>query len=178
MSSLEHWQRGPVEGIGPLLQPAAHALLQALDDVAVAVRGLTTGEVSLSPGGAASLAFHLRHLAGSTDRLFTYARGESLSAGQREALRREQSTEGTVSAEALLDEFRRTVVACLGQLRATRESTLLERREVGRQRIPSNVLGLLFHAAEHAQRHAGQVVATARIVRGLQLVGGEARHPD
>jgi hypothetical protein len=40
---------------------------------------------------------------------------------------------------------------------------------VGRARLPSTVFGLLFHVAEHTQRHAGQAITTAKIVRGLGL---------
>ncbi|HSA55913.1 MAG TPA: DinB family protein [Gemmatimonadaceae bacterium] len=168
MSAPEHWLRGPIAGIEPLLQPVAHALRQALDDVEGAIAGLTPDEIGLGPGGAASLAFHLRHLAGSTDRLFTYARGESLSGAQREALRAEEAREATPDAGALLAGVRATIDRALAQLRATPASALLSPREVGRARLPSTVLGLLFHAAEHAQRHTGQIVATAKIVRGMR----------
>lgn len=168
MSAPEHWLRGAIPGIEPLLQPAAHALRQVLDDVEAAVAGLTPGELARSPGGAASLAFHLRHLAGSTDRLFTYARGASLSEAQREMLRAEQTPEAAPDVDALLTALRATIDAAQAQLRATSSSVLLTPREVGRARLPSTVIGLLFHAAEHAQRHTGQIIATARIVRGTR----------
>ena len=42
---------------------------------------------------------------------------------------------------------------------------VFETRWVGRKRIPSNVLGLLFHAAEHMQRHTGQLLVTAKVLR-------------
>jgi uncharacterized damage-inducible protein DinB len=162
--ATEHWLRGPVPGIEPILQPAAHALLQCLDDVQAAIAGLSPEEFARSPGGAASVAFHLRHLSGSIDRLFTYARGEPLDTAQREALRREQSAEAPDPA-SLMSALRATIDAALAQLRATPASGLLAPREVGRARLPSTVLGLLFHAAEHAQRHTGQIVATAKVVR-------------
>lgn len=178
MSATEHWLRGPVDGIDPLLQPAAHALLQSLDDVQGAVDGLLPEELALRPGGCASLAFHLRHLAGSTDRLFTYARGESLRPEQREALRAESQADPMATAPALVEMVRHAYMAALEQLRSTPASALLDKREVGREGLPSNVLGLLFHAAEHAQRHTGQVIATAKVVRGLRLGSAEARHAD
>lgn len=178
MSATEHWLRGPVDGIDALLQPVAHALLQSLDDVQGAVDGLRPEELELRPGGGASLAFHLRHLAGSTDRLFTYARGESLRTDQREALRGESAPDPTASAPELVGRVREAYQVALTQLRATPSSALLDRRDVGRERLPSNVLGLLFHAAEHAQRHTGQIIATAKVVRGLRLISAEARHAD
>ena len=98
------------------------------------------------------------------DRLFTYARGEALSAAQREALANEKAPD--VSADAatrLLAAFDDMVDRAIAQLRDTPESVLTEPRHVGRARLPSTVLGLLFHAAEHTQRHAGQVATTARI---------------
>jgi uncharacterized damage-inducible protein DinB len=114
------------------------------------------------------VGFHLRHAAGSLDRLFTYARGEALSPEQRAFLAREAEP-GTPPAEAadLVAAFERQIDLALAQVRATPESTLLEPRGVGRLQLPSTVLGLLFHAAEHTQRHVGQIVTTARVVQGL-----------
>ena len=86
VSQPEPWLRGPVPGIPTLLQPVAHAFLLAMEDIEVAVSDLTVDQLWLEPGGAASPGFHLVHLAGSTDRLLTYARGEALSASQRAAL--------------------------------------------------------------------------------------------
>jgi uncharacterized damage-inducible protein DinB len=127
---------------------------------------LTIDELWTSPGGVASVGFHLRHLAGSTDRLLTYARGAALDAGQRTALAAESAVgDPRPSAAHLLSAWRAAVEAAVAQLAATPETTLTDPREVGRGKLPSTVLGLLFHAAEHASRHTGQVVTTARIVR-------------
>lgn len=167
MSAPEHWLRGPVAGIDPRLQPAAHAFLQARDDAIRAVAGLTPPELAMTPGGAASIAFHLRHLAGSIDRLCTYARGEPLSDAQRDALRREQEPDPAPDLDALVRGVEGAIAAALAQLAATPSHDILAPRAVGRARLPSNVLGLLTHAAEHAQRHTGQIIATAKIVRGL-----------
>jgi hypothetical protein len=87
----EVWLRGPVEGIQPLLQPAAHALLQVGEDVLPIVRDLTPAELWARPGGAASIGFHLVHLPGSLDRLLTYSRGETLSSDQLAALAAERT---------------------------------------------------------------------------------------
>ena len=162
----EHWLRGPVEGVPALLQPAAHALLQTLDDVEAAARDLTNDQLWRTPGGASSIGFHLMHLSGSTDRLLTYARGELLNDAQKAAARAE-SNPPVVEAATLLDDVRRAFDAALAQLRATPPSSLTDARAVGRAGLPTTVIGLLFHAAEHSQRHAGQVVTTAKVVRGL-----------
>ena len=148
-----------------MLMPAAHALLQTVEDVAGAVAGLTPDQVWQTPGGAGSIGFHLMHLCGATDRLLTYARGERLNDGQKAALAAETNPPRR-DAAGLLAEFRATVDAALAQIRATSAAAALEPRTVGRAALPTTVLGLLFHAGEHSQRHAGQVITTAKIVRG------------
>ena len=165
MSNPEAWLRGPVEGVPTQLQPVAHALVQALEDVERAAAPLSPEELRARPGGAASVGFHLRHLAGSTDRLLAYARGEQLSPEQLAFLRAEEEERGA-GAEELLAGVREAVERALEQLRATPGATLDEPREVGRGRLPSSVRGLLYHVGEHTARHAGQVVTTARVVRG------------
>jgi uncharacterized damage-inducible protein DinB len=145
--------------------PVAHALVMAREDVEAAISPLSEDELWARPNGAASAGFHALHLAGSLDRLFTYAHGEQLSDEQRAALEREKSPP-PLSANELVRDVHATIDRALAQLRATDERTLLEPREVGRMNLPSNVLGLLFHAAEHTQRHVGQVVTTAKVVRG------------
>jgi uncharacterized damage-inducible protein DinB len=168
MASLpEPWLRGPVDGIPSLLQPAAHAFLMSIEDCEAAVRDLRPEQVWVEPDGAASIGFHLRHLVGATDRLLTYARGEALTTEQKAALSGERMP-GEPAAEAawLIAAWRAGVERALAQLAGTPEATLLDRRGVGRAQLPSNVLGLLFHAAEHASRHTGQVVTTAKMLKG------------
>lgn len=162
----EFWLRGPVPGFPPLLQPVAHALLQAREDAERAASPLTVEQLWTRPGGAASAGFHLRHLAGSLDRLLTYARGEALSEEQLAFL----ATEGEpgappAQAAALVALVDGQVERALEQVRHTPEHTLLEQRRVGRAGLPSTVIGLLFHAAEHSTRHAGQLITTARVVK-------------
>jgi uncharacterized damage-inducible protein DinB len=167
MTNPEPWLRGPLPGIPPLLQPAAHAFVMSREDVTAALTGIAVEQLWIEPGGAASLGFHVFHLSGSTDRLLTYARGETLSPAQRETLTRERSL-STVRPplEDLLQSWHRTIDAAMQQLSSTREDALLERRLVGRAQLPSTTLGLLFHAAEHASRHTGQIVTTAKVIRG------------
>jgi uncharacterized damage-inducible protein DinB len=163
----EAWLRGPLPGVNPWLQPAAHALVQAGEDAERAARGLTTEELRMRPGGAAAAGFHLRHIAGVLDRLLTYARGEQLNEAQFAALRAEgELGEPPAEVDVLLRDLHAAIGHALEVLRSTPESTLLEPREVGRGRLPSTVLGLLSHAAEHAQRHTGQLITTVKVVRG------------
>ena len=161
----EAWLRGPVEGIDAYLQPAAHALVQAREDLELATDGVTVDQLWLRPNGAASLGYHLRHLAGSLDRLLTYARGAQLDDGQQAALKAELDPgDPPDDARALVEQTRRAIDAALAQIRTTRAEELLEPRAVGRKALPSTVLGLLFHAAEHTTRHVGQAITTAKIV--------------
>lgn len=166
MAAPEYWLRGPVEGVPALLQPVAHALLQARADVERAVHELPAERLWARPGGVASAGFHLQHLRGVLDRLFTYARGEALSEAQLAALAREgEPPADGGDAAALVAAFARQVDAALAQLRQTAETSLTDARRVGRQQLPSTVQGLLFHAAEHVQRHTGQLLVTVRVQR-------------
>jgi len=169
MPRVEAWLRGSVPGVPPLLMPAAHAILHAVEDADRALESLTPAEIWTRPGSAPSVGYHLRHLAGSLDRLLTYARGAPLSEAQRASLRGERDAGDLPLDRAALQALVRSAAdAGIAQLRATPESTLLEPRGVGRQQLPATVVGLIFHAAEHAARHAGQAITTARIIRGLR----------
>ena len=166
VTAPEPWLRGPVPHVPALLQPAAHALLMAREDIDAALTEITGEQLWLAPSRIACLGFHLAHLAGSTDRLLTYARGEPLTDAQRAALIREgRIAEIRPPLGVLLGDWHQTVTAALHQLAGTDESTLQEACLVGRARLPSTVLGLLFHAAEHASRHTGQIVTTAKLIR-------------
>jgi len=155
-------------GIPSALQPAAHAFVMAREDVANAVDGLTAQQLWMQPGGIAPLGFHIAHLIGSTDRLLTYARGETLSEEQIATMKAEKMlSETRPSLDSLLAALEKGIDAALRQLASTTEQSLGAPRLVGRAQLPSTVLGLLFHAAEHAQRHTGQVVTTAKLVRGM-----------
>lgn len=164
----EAWLRGPLDRIPAYLMPAAHALVQARDDLRKAVDGLSAAELWSRPGGAASIGFHLQHIAGSLDRLFTYARGGPLAPEQIAAMKLE-GIAGTPPASAgeLLEGLSAAVERALQALPTIPAGTVLDLRAVGRAQLPSSVLGLIFHAAEHAQRHTGQVITTAMILRGL-----------
>lgn len=159
------WLRGPIPGIPALLQPVAHALVDADEDTRKALSGMTAEQLNRRPGSAASAAYHVKHAMGSLDRLFTYARGESLSAEQTAALAAEKTLhERTFEPGALAAEFSAAIRRAHEQLRATQESELLTVRLVGRAQLPSNTIGLLVHAAEHTARHVGQLMTTAQVL--------------
>lgn len=161
----EAWQRGPVPGFDPLLMPVVHALIQAQEDLQRLVSSVPAEHVWQRPGGAASIAFHVSHTGGALDRLFTYARGETLSDIQRADARAEgKAADPPATLAALVAEVNATIERAFDQLRATTVDSLLDERKVGRAGLPSNVLGLLFHAAEHCTRHAGQAITTAKVL--------------
>ena len=165
----EVWQRGPVPGYPSLLMPVVHALLQVREDLDRLVADVPAEHVWVRPGGAASIGFHLRHTGGALDRLFTYARGEALSTEQRQALAAEEPREGSMpSLRAIAAEVNATIDRALAQVGNTLPETLTDERRVGRAGLPSTVLGLLFHAAEHSTRHIGQAITTARILTGTR----------
>jgi hypothetical protein len=161
----EFWLRGPVTGVPVALQPVAHALLQSLEETETALAGLDPAHLWVRPGDAASAGFHVLHMAGSLDRLLTYARDEALSTTQSKELAAEASPTTVMDTARLLGLLRSRVEAALAQLRATDPASLDEARAVGRAGLPSSMRGLLCHAGEHTLRHAGQLVTTAKIVR-------------
>jgi hypothetical protein len=152
--------------------PAAHALLQTREDIERATAGLTPAQIWTTPSGAPSIGFHIQHVTGSTDRLLTYARGERLDAAQRAALAAE-SGDDRPALGALLAGLGLAIDAALAQIRATPADSLTAPRTVGRAALPTTVIGLLFHSGEHAQRHAGQIVTIARIVRSIDGRGAK-----
>jgi uncharacterized damage-inducible protein DinB len=162
--SEEAWLGGPLDGVLPHLMPVAHALVQAARDVEP-LADLETAALWARPAGVASVGFHLQHVVGVLDRLLTYARGEPLNEAQKSALRAEgQPGEPPADAGGLVRKAREAVARALHQVRATPAESLLAARAVGRQQLPSSVLGLLYHASEHVTRHVAQATTTARIV--------------
>lgn len=162
-AQLEVWLRGPVPGVIPELQPVAHALLQALEDAEAATADLEPEAMWTSVGGLATVGFHLRHLAGSTDRLLAAARGAELTEAQQQALERERGHEPD-PLEVLIANLRSVVDSGLAQLRATRAADLPTPRALGRRRVPTTTGDLLHHAGQHAARHSGQIVTTAKLL--------------
>lgn len=160
----EYWMRGPVENIPALMQPVAHALLQSRDEVFEMMLDFPQELLWQKPAGIASPAFHLQHLTGVLDRLFTYAKAERLNEQQLAYLSSEGKENTAITKDQLLDSFKLQVDAALKQLAVTDEKTLADFRGVGRKQLPSTVLGLLFHAAEHTMRHTGQLLVTVKFL--------------
>src|SRR4051812_17688789 len=165
MAKTEWWQRGPIEGVPDVLQPVAHILLQVRESVEELVEGLREDEWNARPAGVASAAFHVRHMSGVIDRLFTYARGEGLNEQQFAALKAEGAELRASDVPGVLQALGERVDSALNELRSVDVATLGDFRPVGRSQLPSTVIGCLVHGAEHAMRHVGQLSVTTRIVR-------------
>ncbi len=164
----EVWQRGPLQSIPPLLQPVAHALLQAAEEVQNLTAGFADKTLWERPANVASPAFHLQHLTGVLDRLFTYAKGQSLTEQQLQYLAAEGDPAQThMDTNQLVDLFNRRVEISIAELSGVDESTLTEARTIGRKKIPTTLVGLYVHAAEHTMRHVGQLHVTIKILKGM-----------
>ncbi|MHB8209316.1 DinB family protein [Mucilaginibacter sp.] len=163
-SKPEVWLRGPLGGVPALLQPVAHALLQAREEINELMADFPDALLWERPAGMASPGFHLQHMAGVLDRLYTYAKGEQLNQQQLDYLAAEgKNTSVTVSQ--LLEHFNRQVDIAIKRLSETDEATLTEVRGVGRAKVPSTVIGLLVHSAEHTMRHVGQLLVTVKVIK-------------
>jgi uncharacterized damage-inducible protein DinB len=165
MASTEWWQRGPIEDVPAVLQPVAHILLQVRESVAEMVDGLTEDQWNRRPAGVASAAFHVRHITGVIDRLFTYARGQALSAEQLAAIQLEGAPLAIANVRGVLEALTHQVDTSIAELKAIDVARLGDFRGVGRAQLPSTVIGCLVHGAEHAMRHVGQLSVTIRVVR-------------
>jgi len=159
----EAWMRGPISGVDPLLAPVLYSFQQAREDLARWTQGLTADQLWATPHSFGSVGFHLRHIAGSTGRLMTYVLGEQLTADQLAFLRSEHEPGAT--REELLDAIDRVFREAEAVVRSLDPSKLTEPRSVGRKRLPTTVIGLLFHIAEHTQRHVGQAISAAKWAR-------------
>lgn len=160
----EPWLRGTLTELPAVLRAVLHALELAREDAERWCGGLTGLEVNLQPAGLPSVAFQLRHIRGSVDRLLTYAEGRQLSEEQLAELRREAEPAGALP-RTLLGEFGASMERAAGRIRAFAGTDLEMPRTVGRKQLPTTVGGLLVHVADHTQRHVGQMVTTVKVVR-------------
>jgi uncharacterized damage-inducible protein DinB len=165
MADTEWWQRGPIEGVPAVLQPVAHILLQVRESVGEIVPGLTEAQWNARPAGMASAAFHVRHIPGALDRLYTYARGGMLSDEQRAAMKREKEPIVVADVPAMMNALDERIEAAVAALKTIDTTTLGDFRGVGKAQLPSTVIGLLVHGAEHGMRHVGQLLVTVRVVK-------------
>ncbi|MGB5943398.1 MAG: DinB family protein [Leeuwenhoekiella sp.] len=160
----EVWLRGPLPEIPALLQPAAHALLQTLEELYKWLDGFPDEKLWVKPAGRASVGFHLQHITGVLDRMLTYAKGEKLTEEQFAYLEAEGQSTRELKCELLINNFKIKVTEATNYFKSINEKTMTDYRSVGRKELPSTVIGLLFHAAEHSQRHLGQLLVTASIL--------------
>lgn len=162
----EPWLRGPIEGVHPLVMPVFFTFAHVREELSKHTAGLTDAQIWIKPANTtASLGFHLKHLAGSVDRLMTYLAGRQLSQAQMDTLRHESEPGGSLGS--LLRLVNESFEAAEEHLRKIDPKSLYAPRVVGRRELPTTVLGLLVHISEHTQRHLGQAVITAKLVRIL-----------
>jgi uncharacterized damage-inducible protein DinB len=163
---VEPWLRGTHTEVPAAGRAVLHALDLALEDLTQWTAGLTDAEVHSQPLGLTSVAFHLRHIARSTDRILSYAEGKQLSAEQLTALKAEQA--GDESLAELLAEVEASFSNASERVRALATADLNIPRSVGRKQLPTSIGGTLIHVADHTQRHTGQVVTTAKVLKALR----------
>jgi uncharacterized damage-inducible protein DinB len=172
---IEPWLRGTHSDVPAAGRAVLHALDLAIDDITKWTTGLTDAEVHSQPLGLPSIAFHLRHIARSTDRILTYAEGGQLSAEQLRILKTEQSGEGDPESLAvLIAEVETSFSNATERIRVLASGDYNTPRGVGRKQLPTSLGGALFHVADHTQRHTGQVVTTAKVIKALRAGQEEA----
>jgi uncharacterized damage-inducible protein DinB len=159
----EPWLRGAIEGVHVMIAPTLFSYMQAREDVAHWTEGLSDEQIWAQQHGVAPVGFHLRHIAGSVERLTTYLTGEQLTPEQVAAMKKEQEPGG--GREALLRQVDEALRKSEEAMRALDPATLEEPRVVGRKMLPTTVAGLLVHLAEHTQRHVGELIVTAKLAR-------------
>ena len=158
----EPWLRGTLTDVPAVQRAVLHALELAKEELEKWCGNLSDAELNARPGNLAPVAFHIRHIARSIDRLLTYAEGKELSAAQIDALRSE--LDPGAGRDELFAELAGALKEGASRVRAFHASQLEESRAVGKKRLPTTVGGLLVHIAEHTQRHVGQAITTAKIV--------------
>jgi hypothetical protein len=165
----EPWLRGPVPGMVAGLQPFAHEIIFAREELARLFGEIDDDMVWETPGGVASIGYHVRHCSGSTMRMLTYLRGDALSAEQFEQLKAERVPDPSLGASALLAIANEALDAAMDAARHTSEEDLNQPRLVGRKQLPSTVRGLFYEIAIHTSRHVGQIATTSKLLRGKQV---------
>lgn len=159
----EPWMRGTHRELDPVRRAVVHALELAGEDAERWCAPLDEAALLARPSGLPSVAFHMRHIVRSLDRLLTYAEDRALNEAQLDALATEHEV---IAGGALWLEFEEGLARAMDRVAATDAALYAEARGIGRQRLPTTVAGLLIHCAEHTQRHAGQMVTTAKTVAG------------
>ncbi len=166
MPTVEPWLRGTEPDVPAVGRAVLHALQLAEEDLRKWCGNLSDTEVNARPTGVAPVAFHIRHLARSLDRLLTYAEGRNLNAEQRARLRTELDPGAT--RDELFAEWTAALADAKARVRALANRNLEEVRTVGSKRLPTTLGGLLVHVADHTQRHVGQAITAAKIVASMR----------
>jgi uncharacterized damage-inducible protein DinB len=169
---VEPWLRGTLTDVDTVRRGVLHALELAREDVARWCGELTAGQLEARPFGLPSVGFQMRHMVRSLDRLLTYAEGRQLDDEQLASLKSEMESRGR--REDLFAEFERGMESAMQRVRAIAPTDYAEARGVGRKTLPTSVGGLLVHCADHTQRHVGQAVTTAKVVREAERGVGSA----
>ncbi|MBB6144027.1 putative damage-inducible protein DinB [Silvibacterium bohemicum] len=159
----EPWLRGTYTDLPAVLRAVLHAFDLGREDVLHWCAGLSETDLHASPSGLTPIAYHLRHIPRSLDRLLSYAEGNQLSSEQIVELKRE-SDPGT-TREELFTEFQDGLESAAARVRAFSGADLEQPRGVGKKQLPTSVGGLLVHLADHTQRHVGQIVTTAKVLK-------------
>jgi uncharacterized damage-inducible protein DinB len=160
--AAEPWLRGTHIEVPPIARGVLHALELASEDLHRWCGGLSGDQLHAIPAGLPSVAFQLRHIAGSLDRLLTYAEGNALSYFQLQALKLESEAHGTTAK--ILAELDGALSRSCDRVRALAAQDYSAPRTVGKKQLPSTLGGLLVHIADHTQRHVGQAITTAKLV--------------
>ena len=168
----EPWLRGTLADIPAVQRAVLHALQAAEEDLTRGCADLRNDEIILRPAGLASVAFHLRHIPGSIDRLLTYAEGRNLSAEQLAEMKAEANAEGASSE--LLQRLSQALQSAADRVRRFDPADLDQPRTVGRKQLPTTVGGLLVHVADHTQRHVGQALTTAKLLLASRAASSQA----
>jgi uncharacterized damage-inducible protein DinB len=158
----EPWLRDTLREVPPVQRAVMHALELAGEDLQRWCGSLSDEQVNARPGGLPPVAFHLRHIARSLDRLLTYAEGRDLNEQQLAALKEEMNPQA--ATDALFSELNSALAKSMIRIRAFDASRFEQVRVVGRKQLPTTVAGLLVHVADHTQRHVGQAVTSAKTV--------------
>ena len=167
----EPWLRGTLTDVSPVLRAVLHALDLAREDIEYWCGSLTEEQLNASPSGVAPVAFHIRHIARSVDRLLTYAEGNTLTGEQLAALKTE--LDPGANRQELFSEFHLALEKAAARIPALDPSLLTEARKVGKRELPTTVGGLLVHVADHTQRHVGHAITTAKIVLAQRNSGSQ-----
>jgi len=159
----EPWLSGTLLDVHPVQRAVLHALRLAEGDVFRWCENFSVAELNAQPAKLPSLAFQVKHIAGSIDRLLTYAEGGRLTDRQLSAI--DSENDDAADRDQLFSEFRSALSDAARRIMKIDPTKLDDTRTVGRKNLPTTVAGLLIHVAEHTQRHVGQAITTAKVVR-------------